>query len=171
MSRKNVKERARSMKSLRGKTKPELRVELQELRREQFNLRMAAASGQPARPDQHAKAMGKIARVKTVLREMDRAQAGSKAMTTSEKLNDKTAKTLTGTVVSNKMDKTISVSVERLIKHPTYGKYVRRTTKLLAHDEKNECREGDTVAISECRPLSRHKSWTLVRVIERAPAE
>jgi len=84
---------------------------------------------------------------------------------------DKAAKTLTGTVVGNKMDKTISVSVERLIKHPTYGKYVRRTTKLLAHDEKNECREGDTVAISECRPLSRHKSWTLVRVLERAPAE
>ena len=79
MSRKNVKERARSMKSLRGKTKPELRVELQELRREQFNLRMAAASGQPARPDQHAKAMGKGARVKTVRREMDRAEAGSKA--------------------------------------------------------------------------------------------
>jgi small subunit ribosomal protein S17 len=84
---------------------------------------------------------------------------------------DKAGKTLTGTVVSNKMDKTIAVSVERLIKHPTYGKYVRRTTKLLAHDERNECREGDTVAISECRPLSRHKSWTLVRVIERAPAE
>ena len=86
------------------------------------------------------------------------------------KVADK-AKTLTGTVVSSKMDKTISVSVERLIKHPTYGKYVRRTTKLLAHDEMNECREGDTVAISECRPLSRHKSWTLVRVLERAPAE
>jgi small subunit ribosomal protein S17 len=86
------------------------------------------------------------------------------------KVADK-AKTLTGTVVSSKMDKTISVSVERLIKHPTYGKYVRHTTKLLAHDEKNECRAGDTVAISECRPLSRHKSWTLVRVIERAPAE
>jgi small subunit ribosomal protein S17 len=84
---------------------------------------------------------------------------------------DKAARTLTGTVVSNKMDKTISVAIERLIKHPTYGKYVRRTTRLLAHDEKNECREGDTVAISECRPLSRHKSWMLVRVIERAPAE
>ena len=83
----------------------------------------------------------------------------------------KSAKTLTGTVVSNKMDKTVSVEVERLIKHPTYGKYVRRTTKLLAHDENNECREGDTVAISECRPLSRHKAWTLVRVIEREPAE
>jgi len=84
---------------------------------------------------------------------------------------DKSAKTLTGTVVSNKMNKTISVSVERLVKHPTYGKYVRRTTKLLAHDENNECRAGDTVAIAECRPLSRHKAWRLVRVIERAPAE
>jgi small subunit ribosomal protein S17 len=76
-------------------------------------------------------------------------------------------RTLTGKVVSNKMDKTISVSVERLIKHPTYGKYVRRTTKLLAHDEQNECKEGDVVSITPCRPLSRHKSWKLVRVVER----
>jgi len=83
----------------------------------------------------------------------------------------KSAKTLTGTVVGSKMNKTISVSVERLVKHPTYGKYVRRTTKLLAHDENNECREGDTVAIAECRPLSRHKAWRLVRIVERAPAE
>jgi small subunit ribosomal protein S17 len=81
------------------------------------------------------------------------------------------ARTLTGIVVSSKMNKTISVAVERLIKHPTYGKYVRRTTKLLAHDENNECREGDTVSISECRPLSRRKAWRLVRVIDRAPAE
>jgi large subunit ribosomal protein L29 len=79
MSRKNVKERARVVKGLRGKSRAELREELAELRREQFNLRMAAASGQPARPDQHAKAMGKIARVKTILNEMDRAQAGGKA--------------------------------------------------------------------------------------------
>ena len=84
---------------------------------------------------------------------------------------EKSARTLTGTVVSSKMNKTISVAVERLVKHPTYGKFVRRTTKLLAHDENNECREGDTVAIAECRPLSRHKAWTLVRVVERAPAE
>jgi len=76
--------------------------------------------------------------------------------------------TLTGRVVSNKMDKTIAVAVERLIKHPSYGKYVRRTTKLLAHDEQNECQEGDTVAITPCRPLSRRKSWKLVRVVERA---
>jgi small subunit ribosomal protein S17 len=78
---------------------------------------------------------------------------------------------LTGKVVSNKMDKTIAVSVERLVKHPMYGKYVRRTTKLLAHDESNECKEGDTVAIKPCRPMSRRKSWMLVRVVERARAE
>jgi small subunit ribosomal protein S17 len=80
----------------------------------------------------------------------------------------KAARTLTGRVVSNKMDKTITVEVERLVKHPTYGKYVRRTTKLLAHDENNECNEGDTVAIAQCRPLSRRKSWALVRVVGRA---
>jgi small subunit ribosomal protein S17 len=74
---------------------------------------------------------------------------------------------LTGRVVSTKMDKTIAVSVERLIKHPTYGKYIRRTTKFLVHDEKNECQEGDMVAIGQCRPLSRRKSWTLLRVLER----
>jgi small subunit ribosomal protein S17 len=78
---------------------------------------------------------------------------------------------LTGRVVSNKMDKTIAVSVERLVKHPMYGKYIRRTTKLLAHDESNECKEGDTVSIKPCRPMSRRKSWMLVRVVERARPE
>jgi small subunit ribosomal protein S17 len=78
---------------------------------------------------------------------------------------------LMGKVVSNKMDKTITVSVERMVKHPTYGKYIRRTTKLLAHDESNECKEGDTVSIKPCRPMSRRKSWVLVRVVERARAE
>ncbi|MSQ92108.1 MAG: 30S ribosomal protein S17 [Gammaproteobacteria bacterium] len=93
------------------------------------------------------------------------------ASVTETPVAEKAARTLTGIVVSNKMNKTISVSVERLVKHSAYGKYVRRTTKLLAHDENNECRAGDTVAIAECRPLSRHKAWRLVRVIERAPAE
>jgi small subunit ribosomal protein S17 len=79
-----------------------------------------------------------------------------------------TERTLTGRVVSTKMDKTISVAVERLVKHPQYSKYVRRTTKLLAHDENNECKAGDTVAISPCRPLSRRKSYKLVCVVERA---
>jgi small subunit ribosomal protein S17 len=78
---------------------------------------------------------------------------------------------LMGKVVSNKMDKTIAVSVERMVKHPTYGKYIRRTTKLLAHDESNECKEGDVVSIKPCRPMSRRKSWIVVRVVERARAE
>ena len=75
---------------------------------------------------------------------------------------------LSGRVTSNKMDKTITVAVERLVKHPVYGKYVRRTTKLHAHDEHNECRAGDLVTIKQCRPLSKTKAWTLVAVVERA---
>lgn len=77
-------------------------------------------------------------------------------------------RTLTGRVVSNKMDKTVAVEIERLIKHPMYGKFIRRTTKLLAHDEKNESREGDRVSITPCRPLSRRKSWRLLEILERA---
>jgi small subunit ribosomal protein S17 len=82
----------------------------------------------------------------------------------------KTAKTLTGKVISNKMQKTVTVAVERYVPHPEYGKYQRRTTKLFAHDENGECREGDIVAIEECRPLSRHKNWRLVRIVSRADA-
>ncbi|MEZ5585071.1 MAG: 30S ribosomal protein S17 [Candidatus Competibacteraceae bacterium] len=77
-------------------------------------------------------------------------------------------RTLTGRVTSNKMDKTITVIIERLVKHPVYGKYIRRTTKLHVHDEQNECREGDMVTIKQCRPLSKTKSWMLVSVINRA---
>ena len=77
-------------------------------------------------------------------------------------------RTATGLVVSNKMDKTISVAIERKVKHPMYGKYLKRTTKVLAHDEQNDCNEGDTVSISECRPLSKNKSWRLVEVVKRA---
>jgi small subunit ribosomal protein S17 len=77
-------------------------------------------------------------------------------------------RTLTGTVVSNKMQKTVAVSVERLVKHERYGKYVRRTTRLLAHDEAAECKEGDVVDIAECRRLSARKAWKVVRVVKRA---
>jgi small subunit ribosomal protein S17 len=77
-------------------------------------------------------------------------------------------RTVTGKVVSNRMNKTIAVEIERLVRHPRYGKFIRRTTKLLAHDENNESRQGDTVTIAECRPLSRRKSWRLVSVVERA---
>ena len=80
----------------------------------------------------------------------------------------KGARTLTGRVVSDKMQKTIAVEIERLIKHPMYGKYVRRTTKLLAHDENGESHVGDLVIITPCRPFSRRKSWRLVQVVEKA---
>ena len=89
-------------------------------------------------------------------------------MNTETATETKSLRTLTGRVVSNKMNKTIAVEIERLVKHPRYGKYIRRTTKLLAHDETNQSREGDTVTIAECRPLSRSKSWRLVAVVERA---
>ena len=77
-------------------------------------------------------------------------------------------RTLTGKVVSNKMDKTITVSVERMVTHATYGKILRRRTKIKAHDEQNVCNEGDIVTITQCRPISRHKSWKLVEVLEHA---
>jgi small subunit ribosomal protein S17 len=77
-------------------------------------------------------------------------------------------KTRTGIVTSNKMDKTITVAVERKVKHPIYGKFVKKTTKFHAHDEKNECTVGDTVRIMETRPLSKTKRWRLVEVVEKA---
>lgn len=80
----------------------------------------------------------------------------------------KTQRTLTGTVVSNKMDKTIAVLIERSVKHPLYEKYVRKSSKLLAHDEKNECKEGDVVIIESSRPISKRKAWRLQKIVERA---
>ena len=76
-------------------------------------------------------------------------------------------RTVTGKVVSDKMDKTITVLVERRVKHPVYGKYMTRSTKLHAHDESNDCKEGDNVLIEECRPISKTKSWRVIRVLER----
>ncbi|MCK7545720.1 30S ribosomal protein S17 [Marinobacter bryozoorum] len=80
----------------------------------------------------------------------------------------KTARTLNGKVVSNKMDKSIVVLVERQVKHPLYGKYVKRSTKIQAHDEQNQCNIGDLVTIQETRPISKNKSWALVEVTVRA---
>ncbi|WNK20537.1 30S ribosomal protein S17 [Halomonas piscis] len=81
---------------------------------------------------------------------------------------EKKTRTLTGTVVSDKMDKSIVVMIERRERHPIYEKYVKRSTKLHAHDETNQARAGDTVSIRECRPLSRKKSWALIEVVEQA---
>lgn len=85
-------------------------------------------------------------------------------MTTTQDIK----RTQTGRVVSNKMDKSVTVLIERQIKHALYGKYIKRSTKVLAHDEENSCGEGDKVMIAECRPLSKSKSWRVIEILERA---
>ena len=83
-------------------------------------------------------------------------------------MTDKLERQVSGKVVSDKMDKTITVLIERRVKHPIYGKYVSKSSKLKAHDENNECKAGDVVTIQESRPLSKTKSWALVKIEERA---
>jgi small subunit ribosomal protein S17 len=78
-----------------------------------------------------------------------------------------TNRALQGRVVSDKMDKTVTVMVERRVKHPIYGKYVRRSTKVHAHDENNECRKGDVVVVEQCRPISKSKKWRFLKLVER----
>lgn len=85
-----------------------------------------------------------------------------------ENQTNKEARTLMGKVVSDKMDKTITVLIERRVKHPIYGKYISKSSKLKAHDEENTCKIGDVVTIAESRPLSKSKSWALVKIEERA---
>ena len=82
-----------------------------------------------------------------------------------------TSRRTVGRVVSSKMQKSVTVSVERLVRHPAYGKFIRRTTTIMAHDEEGTCREGDTVAIVECRPISKRKAWRVVEIVERAAVE
>lgn len=83
-------------------------------------------------------------------------------------MSDKVIATRQGVVVSDKMDKTVVVAVERLTRHPLYGRVLKRTTKFKAHDEANECNKGDRVVIQHCRPLSKEKSWRVVEILERA---
>ncbi|XOV79441.1 MAG: 30S ribosomal protein S17 [Aestuariibacter sp.] len=83
-------------------------------------------------------------------------------------MTEQKIRTVQGRVVSDKMDKTITVAVERFVKHPIYGKFIKRTTKLHAHDETNQCQKGDVVTIKECRPLSKSKNWMLVDVVTKA---
>ncbi len=80
----------------------------------------------------------------------------------------KTNRTLTGRVLSAAMDKTITVLVERRVKHPLYGKFIRRSTKIHAHDEENACSRGDLVTVEQCRPLSKTKTWRLIEILEKA---
>lgn len=81
---------------------------------------------------------------------------------------NKVQRSQVGRVVSNKMDKTVTVRLERLVKHPLYGKYIKRSSKVHAHDENNDCNEGDTVRIAQTRPVSKTKAWAVIEVVERA---
>jgi small subunit ribosomal protein S17 len=90
------------------------------------------------------------------------------ATTDSTTPAEKVQRTLIGSVTSSAMDKSITVTIERRIKHPVYGKYIKRSTKLHVHDENNECGKGDVVMIEQCRPMSKTKSWRLVQVVEKA---
>jgi small subunit ribosomal protein S17 len=89
-------------------------------------------------------------------------------MSEIENKTEKTPRLLVGKVVSNKMHKTIVVEIKRLKRHPKYGKYIRQVTRLFVHDEKNECHEGDVVAVKQSRPISKKKAWMLVNIVEKA---
>jgi small subunit ribosomal protein S17 len=89
-------------------------------------------------------------------------------MSKNQEKTESKLRTINGKVVSNKMDKSITVLVERVVKHPIYGKYIKRSTKMMAHDEQNVCQEGDIVSITSCRPMSKKKSFKLVQVLESA---
>lgn len=97
---------------------------------------------------------------------MAEATENNQGNTASTSEGDAAKRIVVGRVVSNKMNQGVTVSIDRLIQHPVYGKYIRRKTKVMAHDEDNSCGEGDTVEIVECRPISKRKSWRVVKIIE-----
>ncbi len=146
----------KQLEGLRAKGAKDSNAELLNLRREQFALRLQRATGQSPKPDQFGKVRKNIARLKTVQRAAAREEDGREGMNSpaAETATEKSQRTLTGKVVSAKTAKTIAVEIERVLKHPRYGKYIRRTTRLLAHDEAGDAKEGDTVTIAACRPMS-----------------
>ena len=99
---------------------------------------------------------------------IEESTAGESTAAEAAAQSEQVQRTLTGMVTSDAMNKSITVTIERRIKHPVYGKYIRRSTKLHVHDENNECGKGDVVVIEQCRPMSKTKSWRLVEVVEKA---
>ena len=152
-----------------GMTAAELNDKVVELKKELFNLRFQLATGQLQDTTAIANTKRDIARAKTALRSLElKAQAypgkGDRIMSEVRGMR----KTRVGVVVSDKMDKTITIAVKYRVRHPLYGKIMNRTTKIKAHDENNECGIGDTVRVMETRPLSHDKRWRLVEIIEKA---
>jgi small subunit ribosomal protein S17 len=130
--------------------------------------RHAAAAHAPKSEARHAQARRTETPETATPQPQAAATAAAAPAAPAEAQQAKGMRTLTGRVVSDRMHKTIAVEIERLVRHPTYGKYVRRTTRLLAHDENGTCKAGDLVVIAPCRPMSRHKSWRLLEVVEKA---
>ena len=142
------------VEELKNKSANELNEELVAAKKELFNLRFQNATNQLDNTSRIKEVRKNIARIQTVITEL----------TVERNLR----KTRIGKVVSNKMDKTIVVAIEDHVKHPMIGKIVKKTVKLKAHDENNECGIGDTVKVMETRPLSKDKRWRLVEIIEKA---
>ncbi len=143
---------------LRSKSEADLQQEILSLTRAQFGLRMQVATQQMTNTSELRKVRRDIARVKT----------SSERKGCPEMSDSKLKRTLTGTVTSDKMDKTVTVLVERKVKHPLLGKIIRVSKKYHAHDEANEFHAGDVVTIEECRPIAKTKSWRVARLVEKA---
>ena len=143
------------VEELKNKSANELNEELVAAKKELFNLRFQNATNQLDNTSRIKEVRKNIARIQTVITEKANAERNLR-------------KTRIGKVVSNKMDKTIVVAIEDHVKHPMIGKIVKKTVKLKAHDENNECGIGDTVKVMETRPLSKDKRWRLVEIIEKA---
>lgn len=151
------------IKQLREKSADELKAHLTDLRKEQFSLRMQQVTGQLPKTHETRRVRREIARVKHLRRQHPVRMAAM-----SDNNEKQTLRTVEGRVVSNKMDKTVTVLVERQVKHPLYGKYIKRSSKLHAHDADNACNEGDVVRVTEIAPMSKTKNWRVVEIVTRA---
>ena len=150
------------VEDLKAKSASELAQELVAAKKELFNLRFQNATNQLDNTARIREVRKSIARIQTVITEKSKVSA-ERRITVERNLR----KTRVGKVVSNKMDKTIVVAVENHVKHPLYKKIVKKTYKLKAHDENNECSIGDTVRVMETRPISKEKRWRLVEIVEK----
>ncbi len=152
------------VEDLKAKSAAELNEELVAAKKELFNLRFQNATNQLENTSRIKEVRKNIARIQTVITE----QANASKVNRRKRIVERNLrKTRVGKVVSNKMDKTIVVAIEDHVKHPLYKKIVKRTYKLKAHDENNECNIGDTVKVMETRPLSKDKRWRLVEIVEK----
>lgn len=151
-------------KEIRQMSEKELDNRLLELKAELFNLRFQLATGQLDNPLRINAVRKDIARVKTIIRERELG-IGKEVQSQMERGNRKVR---IGTVVSDKMDKTVVVAVETFVTHPLYKKQIKKTVRFKAHDENNQCGVGDIVKIMETRPLSKDKNWRIVNIVEKA---